>query len=130
MGLLLLMLVRFGRTMKDAFRERDLRRILFFLLIILASGTIFYHIAEKWNILDSLYFSVMTLSTVGSGTIEPSTAAGKIFTMIYILIGIGTMLSFINRVASHAQRESAVKTLIGLDPYEEIAKGVDKLKNG
>jgi len=58
-------------------------------LTYLALGTIFYHFVEKWRWLDSLYFTVVTLSTVGYGDYAPKTDAGKIFTVFYVFIGIG-----------------------------------------
>lgn len=55
----------------------------------LALGTVFYHLVEKWRWLDSLYFTVITLATVGYGDFAPKTDAGKIFTIFYVFIGIG-----------------------------------------
>lgn len=51
-------------------------------------GAIFYRIVEKFSWLDSFYFTVMTLATVGYGDIVPKTGIGKVFTMFYVLIGI------------------------------------------
>lgn len=55
----------------------------------LALGTVFYHLVEKWNWLDSTYFTVITLATVGYGDYAPKTAPGKVFTIFYVFIGIG-----------------------------------------
>jgi len=70
--------------------------------ILLASGTIFYWRFEDWSILDSLYFSVITLTTVGYGDLAPTTAPTKVFTIVYILMGLGVLLAFLSMVASHA----------------------------
>ena len=49
--------------------------------------------------LDSLYFSVITLTTVGYGDFAPTTGAGKLFTVFYVLIGMGILASFLNMLA-------------------------------
>jgi voltage-gated potassium channel len=49
-----------------------------------------------------LFFSVVTLTTVGYGDLVPSTAAGKVFTILYILVGIGIILGFVNAVAERS----------------------------
>ena len=63
-------------------------------LSLLVGGSIFYHIVEKWNWLDSYYFCVVTLATVGYGDLVPKTDLGKLFTTFYILIGIGIIATF------------------------------------
>ena len=75
-------------------------------------GTIFYHWVEGWRWLDSLYFCVITLATVGYGDLTPKTDLGKVFTMIYIFIGIGLLIAVFTRLADAlliAQREQLDK---------------------
>jgi len=67
--------------------------------VLLLIGTLFYRQVEGWGWLDSLYFCVITLATVGYGDFSPQTAAGKIFTMVYILLGIGTLVAVLTRLA-------------------------------
>jgi len=73
------------------------------LLLLAAStlliGTTFYHYIEKWAWIDSLYFSTITLTTIGYGDFVPTTPLSKIFTIFYIIIGIGIILGFVNLVA-------------------------------
>lgn len=65
-------------------------------IITLGIGTIFYHIAEKWSWLNSYFFSVTTLSTVGYGNLVPTTPFAKIFTTFYIFVGVGILTTFIS----------------------------------
>jgi hypothetical protein len=68
-------------------------------VLLLLGGTAFYSLVEDWNPLDALYFSVTTLTTVGLGDLAPKTAPGKLFTVLYIFVGLGIVGGFINTLA-------------------------------
>ena len=91
----------FFRTLFDFLRDPQYRDLVLTTLIVLALGTVVYHFLEGWSWIDSLYFSVITLSTIGYGDYSPQTLQGKIFTIIYIIVGIGIILSFINTIYDH-----------------------------
>jgi len=82
-------------------KDENYRNLLYTTILILLIGTVTYHFLEGWNYLDSLYFSVVTLTTIGYGDFAPKTDLGKLFTIAYILLGIGIILGFINTVYSH-----------------------------
>ena len=91
----------FFRTILSFIMDKGYRDLLITTTIILTIGTIGYHYIEKWNWLDSLYFSITTLTTVAYGDFYPKTNPGKIFTIFYIIIGIGIILTFINTIYHH-----------------------------
>ena len=70
--------------------------ILISLVIMLTLGTTLFHFVENGRWLDSLYFCVTTLTTVGYGDFSPQTDAGKIIFIFYILSGLGILFTFIN----------------------------------
>ncbi len=78
------------------------RAVAFLVVVLLVTGTIFYWRIEDWTVLDSLYFSVITLTTIGYGDLAPTTAPSKVFTIVYVLIGLGILVSFLSMVAQHA----------------------------
>ena len=63
---------------------------------VLSIGVVFYHHVEHLKWLDALYFSVITLTTVGYGDIVPTTDLGKLFTVFYVLIGVGIIAATAN----------------------------------
>lgn len=91
----------FFRTVSTFLKDDEYRDLLITTILIVLTGSIFYHFVEGWSYIDSLYFSVVTLTTIGYGDFSPQTDAGKIFTIVYILTGIGMILSFINTVQHH-----------------------------
>jgi hypothetical protein len=71
----LLRAIRHGIKYREEFRV-----LLIFILTLLAGETYLYWDHEGWSIVDSLYFSVMTMSTIGYGDFAPTAIFSKIFT--------------------------------------------------
>lgn len=113
--------------------ERKIKRFikqfrLIFLMVVLyiSTGSLFYHFFEGWHWLDSMYFSVVSLTTVGYGDITPATTEGKVFTMFYLIFGIGIFGAFISNILRSRVAKKA------LNSYErhiehEVEKVVEKL---
>lgn len=57
----------------------------------LVSGTVGYMVIEGWNLLDALYMTVITLSTVGYSEVHPLSTTGRVFTSGLVLVGLGTV---------------------------------------
>jgi voltage-gated potassium channel len=70
--------------------------------IVLAIGIVFYRIVEGFSWINSLYFCVITLTTIGYGDIVPKTDIGKLFTTVYVIIGIGIFAAVINYLIKRA----------------------------
>ena len=100
---LFLVLIRFVRAFWASLKDPEFQALFFLVVVTLAAGAWFYSLVEGWSLLDSLYFSVITLTTVGYGDFYPSTTAGKIFTMLYIFVGIGLILSFLTTIAERSR---------------------------
>ena len=62
------------------------------LLAIVAQATAWYAWVEGFGILDALYMTAITLTTIGFGEVRPLDESGKVFTIFLSLTGIGVML--------------------------------------
>ena len=81
-------------------KDRKYRRLTITTLTVLGVGTVFFHFVENWRWLDALYFSVISLTSVGYGDFVPQRDISKIFIIIYLITGIGILLSFLEAVTS------------------------------
>ena len=87
-------------------RDNENRKLLIITSIIIGFGTTFYHYIAGWSWLDAAYFSVVTCTTIGFGDFSPATLLGKLFTIGYIVIGVGVILGFINAVYHHYKSQN------------------------
>ncbi|NDJ86121.1 MAG: potassium channel protein [Chloroflexi bacterium] len=61
------------------------------LLFTMVVGTIGYIIIEDYDFVDSLYMTIITLTTVGFGEVRALSHEGRMFTVVLILIGVGLL---------------------------------------
>jgi hypothetical protein len=87
-------------AIRRAAHDKDFRALSFMTLFLLLCGIFFYSYAEEWNLLDSFYFCVMTMTTIGYGDLTPTTNASKTFTIVYAFVSIGTFVSLATKLAS------------------------------
>ena len=74
---------------------------IFAFILILVSGTLGYMLIEHYSLLDSLYMTVVTLSTVGYREVQPLTENGKVFTIFLIVVNLSTFTYFITQLSSY-----------------------------
>lgn len=100
---------RFLAAIWSGLRDPESRALLLTVAGLLGTGTFVYNRFEGWSVLDSLYFSVITLTTVGYGDLSPTRPGTKIFTMVFVIVGIGILLALINMVAKHALQAGSLR---------------------
>ena len=93
-------------TILSFVKDKEYRKLLAGTSVIIAVGTVFYHYIEGWSWIDAAYFSVITLTTIGYGDFSPTTDLGKLFTIGYIVVGVGVILGFINAVYHHYKSQN------------------------
>lgn len=113
-------ITHFLSTLRKLLKDKKFKGLFGLVIILLILGTLFYSQVKGWSLIDSLYFSATTLTTVGLGDLHPVTVPGKLFTVIYIFSGIGVILAFVNALAHHTSQEN---------PIAKIFNGFDNKKH-
>jgi voltage-gated potassium channel len=91
-------------------KKFELLTLLMLLFFVVSTGGIALYVLEESqndnirNIFDAFYWSLITVSTVGYGDISPVTHAGRVISMMLIIVGIG-MISFATSVIVSAFSE-------------------------
>ena len=89
---------------KQLIKRFSLAIIIFIILIL--TGAFVYHSIEGWTYFDSLYFTVITITTIGYGDFVPQTISGKTFTMIFPFIGIGMAFYLLSVMSKYVFRRT------------------------
>jgi len=111
----LLMLERVVKAFRYAVREEDFLNVFGAGALLVAIGTVSYALGAGWNVVDALYFSVATLTTTSVSDPDLVLQDGwlKLFTVFYLLVGIGILVEILRRlglafvVVRARERESA-----------------------
>lgn len=91
------------------------------LLSMVVTGTLGFHFIEGWGMLESLYATMTTMSTVGYGDFYPKTAAGQVFTIFLIIFGVGAMLYTIGLMAE-SMVEGKIRSIMGWGKMDKTIK--------
>jgi len=100
----------------NVIKERLLYAVVLTFIIILI-GTFVYRSVENWGWVDSTYFAVSTLTTVGFGDLHPTHTASRVFTIFYMLIGISIMLYTVTLIGAYS-----VESRFYSKPFDIITK--------
>jgi len=69
--------------------------------VILLAGTVGYVALEHYSIIEAVYMTVITLSTVGFAEVHPLSDAGRVFTIVLIMLNISTLTYLITQLSSY-----------------------------
>jgi len=89
------------------------------------AGTTGYMMIEGWDLLDSMYMTIITLATVGYGEVHSVSRAGRIFTMLLIFFGVGFCL-YVAGAMVQFMIEGRIRAILG---RRRLDKKIGRLKN-
>jgi voltage-gated potassium channel len=107
---------------------RKTRNLIFaavMLTLIVSIGTAGYMILEKWNFLDSLYMTVITLTTVGFSEVHPINEQGRILTMTILVSGLG-VVGYLVGTLTQILIEGQLLRIMG---RKKLERQIEKLKD-
>jgi len=94
-------------------------------LLLVLLGCLGYMVIEKWNFFDSLYMTIINLTTVGYGEVNPVSAQGRIFTMGLLVLGGGCFLYLVGNIIQFLV-EGRIRLILG---RRKLDHHINKLKN-
>ena len=80
---------------------------------------------EGWDVVDSFYMTIITLTTVGYGEVRELSLAGRMFTVALLLVGVG-MVFYGAATIAEARFEERIRQIFG---RRKLVKELDKLEN-
>ena len=88
------MFERFVKALKIAVRDEGFAQILGTGLLLVIVGTLTYTTSQDWSLVDGFYFAVATLTTSSIADLDLTITSApiKIFTVFYVLVGIGILV--------------------------------------
>jgi hypothetical protein len=92
------------RSLNRSLRHPRHQAFVLSVVVIVVSGVIFYSLAENWSIANSLYFTVIALTTIGFGDFTPTTTLSRLFTVLYAIIGVGLIGIMVHLIVSSTQQ--------------------------
>ena len=104
---------------------KDLKISLFILFVLVTLGTAGYMIIEGWGFLDALYMTVITLATVGFNEVHRLSDAGRVFTILMIVVGVSVLGYTVGKLAQ-IMFEGQFQRFLG---RKKVEKSIEELRD-
>jgi voltage-gated potassium channel len=104
---------------------KDLKISLFILLVLVSLGTLGYMSIEHWRFLDAFYMTVITLATIGFEEVHPLSDAGRVFTILLIVVGVSVLGYTVGKLAQ-IMFEGEFQRFLG---RKKVEKTIEELRD-
>jgi len=94
-------------------------------LCIVIFGTAGYIAIEGWGVLDALYMTVITISTVGFSEVHPVSKTGQLFTILLVFFGVSFTL-YLAAAVVQFMIEGRIRIILG---RRRLEKKISRMKN-
>ena len=109
--------------MMDSTRHLVISSIL--LILIILFGTVGYMTIEGWSLVDSIYMTIITLTTVGFGEVHQISELGRLYTIVVIFLG-GSFFVYVAGAIVQFMVEGRIRTILG---RRRLDRKINQLKN-
>lgn len=141
--------VTFSMSMRNANHNDDagasfywdrLKRSIFWIFVLIGIGSALFYMdfsagderdsetLVRPTIIQSVYWAVVTLTSVGYGDLTVESTSGKIFVSIFIILGVSQFLSALGSIVEltvESEREDEVKSALQVGLSEEVLAQLD-----
>ena len=104
---------------------KDLKISLFILLVLVSLGTLGYMSIEHWRFLDAFYMTVITLATIGFQEMHELSDAGRVFTILLIVVGVSVLGYTVGKLAQ-IMFEGEFQRFLG---RKKVEKTIEELRD-
>ena len=105
--------------------ESKIRLAIALIFLVILSGIIGFRFLYDYTWVDALYMTIITISTVGYGEVQPMGAYGKIFTSVFIISGLFIFGFGLSTITEHILNKNNIGNL----KRNKMKKRIDSFKD-
>jgi voltage-gated potassium channel len=129
---LIALFTRIIKKLQPFLKTNNFIYVLYLTFTTMAIGTIGIHYIEKMDWENSIWWTIVTLTTVGYGDVSPKTSMGKFLAVFIMIVGIGFLSMLTSTIATYflsSKKEKVIidkeKKIIDISHLDE--KQIDKV---
>ncbi|SDS69446.1 potassium channel protein [Gramella sp. MAR_2010_147] len=105
--------------------DSKLKLAIVLIILVFVSGVVGFHFLYDYSWVDALYMTIITISTVGYGEVQPMDPYGKIFTSVFIISGLFIFGFGFSTITEHILNKNNIGNL----KRNKMRKRIDSLKD-